>query len=285
MNSRAPQELYGLIGWPVKHSYSAFMHNAAFRHYGMDAVYELFEVAPKDLETFFKKIIVEKKIRGFNVTVPHKEAAVKYLTGNKSFGVRAIGAVNTIRVRQDGLLDSFNTDEAGFTRDLQEQGVDIRGKAIVLIGAGGGAKAVAFGLVSQEPSEIRIFDMDGSRAEALVKNVKDYYPHAGILCVSAVEKLDIPNADILINATPVGMKVEDPLLVKKDWLRPGLFVYDLIYNPAETKLLATAKAAGCRTANGSGMLLYQGALAFEHWTGKPAPVEVMRKALEGGMRA
>ncbi|MDD5137802.1 MAG: shikimate dehydrogenase [Candidatus Omnitrophica bacterium] len=280
-----PRELYGLIGWPVKHSYSAFMHNAAFKHYGMNAVYELFEIAPQDVEAFFKKTVVEKKIKGFNVTVPHKEAAVKYLTGNKSFGVKAIGAVNTVRVQRDGLLDGFNTDEAGFTRDFQEHGVGIRGKSIALIGAGGGAKAVAFGLAGQEPSEIRIFDVDGSKAEALAKNIKIYYPHIGIACVPAAEKLDVPDADILINATPVGMKAEDPLLVKKEWLRAGLFVYDLIYNPAETKLLRAAKAAGCQAANGSGMLLYQGALAFEHWTGKPAPVEVMRKALEGGMRA
>lgn len=283
MNPHAPQELYGLIGWPVKHSYSALMHNAAFKHYGMDAVYELFEVAPKDLETFFKKTVVEKKIRGFNVTVPHKEAALTYLSGTVSAGVKMIGAVNTVFVGQDGRLDGFNTDEIGFLKDLEGQGMSVRGKTIALIGAGGGAKAVAFGLAGQEPSEIRIFDVDCSKAEKLAKDIGLYY--SNVSSVPSFEKLDIPDADILINATPVGMKPGDPLLVQKEWLRAGLFVYDLIYNPAATKLLTAAKAAGCRTANGSGMLLYQGALAFEHWTGKPAPVEVMRKALEGGMRA
>ncbi len=255
------------------------MHNAAFKHCGMDAVYELFEVAPQDVETFFKKTVPAKTIKGFNVTVPHKETVLKYLSGTVSSGAKMIGAVNTVCVRQDGRLDGFNTDGTGFLKDMEAHGVGVRGKTVALLGGGGGARAVVFGLAEREAAEIRIFDIDDSKAEALAKSVKSYYPHAGISCVPAIEKLDIPDADILINATPVGMKPADPLLVQNDWLRPGLFVYDLIYNPAETKLLAAAKAAGCRTANGSGMLLYQGALSFEHWTGTPAPVDVMRQAL------
>jgi shikimate dehydrogenase len=283
MNPPAPKELYGLIGWPVKHSYSALMHNAAFKHYGMDAVYELFEVAPKDLDIFFKKTIPEKKIRGFNVTVPHKQEVLPYLLGRLSAEAKMIGAVNTVVARPDGTLDGFNTDGAGFLKDLESQGLSIRGKDVALIGAGGGARAVAFSLAAQDVLEIRIFDADRSRAEELVKDLRAYYHN--VTAVRDLQKLDIPDTDLLVNATPVGMKSEDPLLVEKDWLRPALFVYDLIYNPAQTKLLATAREAGCRTANGLGMLLYQGALAFEHWTGKTAPVEVMRQTLEGVMRA
>ncbi|MDD5020293.1 MAG: shikimate dehydrogenase [Candidatus Omnitrophica bacterium] len=283
MTPHTPKELYGLIGRPVKHSYSALMHNAAFKHYGMDAVYELFEVAPQELETFFKKTVLEKKIKGFNVTVPHKEAALKYLSGTVSVGVKMIGAVNTVCVRQDGQFDGFNTDEMGFVKDVESEGVVIHGKTAALIGAGGGARAVAFGLAAQQALEIRIFDMDRSKAEKLAADIGQYYSNASP--VSSFEKLDIPDADILVNATPVGMKPEDSLLVKQEWLKAGQFVYDLIYNPAETKLLATAKAAGCRTANGLGMLLYQGALAFEHWTGKAAPMDAMRKALSERIHA
>ena len=136
------KELYGLIGYPVKHSYSAFMHNAAFAHYHMNAEYQLFEVSPEKLEEFFKKTIFEKKIKGFNVTVPHKEAAVQYLDGICSEGVKVNGAVNTILVEKDGKLSGFNTDGPGFSRDLNEHHVVVKGKRIALLGAGGDRKSV-----------------------------------------------------------------------------------------------------------------------------------------------
>lgn len=278
------RELYGLIGWPVKHSYSAFMHNAAFKHYGINAVYELFEVAPQELETFFKKTVFEKKIKGFNVTVPHKEAAYSFLRVAGACLddiVERMGSVNTVRLTSDGQFSGFNTDGAGFIKDLEERGVDVKGKKIVFLGAGGGAKALAVALKDAGAGEALFYDIDSMKTDNLVILVgKDFARGA-----ATIEELWQENVDILINATSVGMKPEDPLLVKKEWLKPGLFVYDLIYNPAKTKLLAAAKAARCQTANGSEMLLYQGALAFEHWTGKPAPVEVMRRALKEAMRA
>lgn len=280
MDDSSKKELYGLIGYPVKHSFSSFMHNAAFEHYGMNAEYVLFEIEPNGLEEFFTKTIHEKKIKGFNVTIPYKEASVAYLTGQISPLVRANGAVNTIRVEADGALSGFNTDGIGFLKDLKEKHVTIPGKKICLIGAGGAAKAVASVVASLEPDEIRIFDIDQKKAQNLVRILKNFYFKLNISAVTYMDEFIIDGPGILVNATPVGMKEDDPLLFKEEWLRPDIFVYDLIYNPQETKLLKTAKAKGCRCANGLGMLLYQGCLAFEHWTGKSAPVDLMRKALQ-----
>lgn len=282
MKKTSEKEHYGLIGYPVKHSFSHVMHNAAFAYYAMDAVYELFEVAPDLLEKFFKDTIFEKKISGFNVTVPHKENAVQYLNGDKDHFVKINSAVNTVCVEKDGRLSGVNTDGLGFLRDLSERGVKIEGKSIALIGAGGGAKAVATAIASQSPEKLFVFDVDRLKAEKLLGILKEHYPKVRSQNAESLEKLDVSGADILINATPVGMKEGDPLLVRKEWLHDGLFVYDLIYNPQESKLLKTARACGCLWANGLGMLLHQGALAFETWTGKSAPLDVMREALLGG---
>jgi shikimate dehydrogenase len=273
------KELYGLIGFPVKHSFSSFMHNAAFAHYQMNAEYQLFEVSPQALDDFFKKTIPEKKIKGLNITVPHKEKSVFYLTGSISGTVKMNRAVNTIRVEPDGALSGFNTDGTGFVRDLNERSVSISGARIALIGAGGGAKAVATSLASCHPLELAIFDVEQAKSLTLVTILREFFPLLVVSAAATIEDLKIEGADILINATPVGLKESDPLLIKKEWLHQGLFVYDLIYNPAETKLLKEAREAGCKCANGLGMLLYQGCLAFEHWTGKEAPVDVMRRAL------
>jgi len=270
-----------LIGYPVKHSYSAFMHNAAFAYYHMDAQYRLFEVPPEDLEEFLTKTIFEQNIRGFNVTIPHKERVFAHFTDSHkmSYFVKCVQSVNTVRVEPDGSLFAYNTDGPGFISDLKERKVDISGKKVSVIGAGGGARAVAMMLASERPQKLLIFDIDKEKAFQLVQRIKEFHPDSGAQRVDSISRLEIKDADILVNATPVGMKPSDPLIVQREWLRPGLFVYDLIYNPPETKLLKTAADAGCRVANGLGMLLIQGCLAFEKWTGQKAPTEIMRKAL------
>lgn len=273
------KELYGLIGHPVKHSFSSFMHNAAFAYLKIDAEYQLFDVPPEDLERFFKETVKEKRLKGFNVTVPHKEAAVSYLNASVSPTVLMNQAVNTVRVEPDGTLSGFNTDGAGFALDLKERGCDVADKKVSLLGAGGGAKAVATAVAAGHPQRLLIYDIDETRADDLRCIVNRFFPHVAVFVVPSLQGLDVATSDILIHATPVGMKPQDPLLIDEGELRPGLFVYDLIYNPPETKLLAAARRAGCRTANGLGMLLYQGCLAFEYWTGRQAPVEVMRQAL------
>ena len=279
----APKDLYGLVGYPVKHSYSAAMHNAAFAHYGMSAEYHLFEVPPEKLEEFFRLRIPELKIRGLNVTIPHKEKACDYLTGSVNFFVHRNKAVNTVRVESDGNLSGYNTDGPGFTRDLTEQGVVMAGRKVALLGAGGGARSVATALANKGVAALRVYDVDMVRAKVLASIVKEFFPQISVTCASSLEALGVGDADILVNATPVGMKPGDPLLVSRDLLSPKLFVYDLIYNPAVTPLLEAARAVGCKTSNGLGMLLHQGCLAFEYWTGKPAPVDVMREALLGAV--
>ncbi len=286
MKPKQEKQLYGLIGYPVKHSFSAIMHNAAFNHLGINAEYQLFEVSPEKLENFFKKTIPEIQIKGFNITVPHKEAAVRYLNGAVAHGVVMNQAVNTVRVEEGLVLCGFNTDGPGFLRDLKEKDVVINNKIVAMIGAGGGAKAVATSVASRTPKEIRIFDIDILKTKRLAEIIKSFYPNVNVKLAESLEDLNILGTDILINATPVGMKEQDPLLVKQEWMHGDLFVYDLIYNPQETKLLKTAKGCGCRYANGLGMLLYQGVLAFEHWfPEREAPVEQMRKALEERIHA
>jgi shikimate dehydrogenase len=284
MENSGNKELYGLIGHPVKHSFSEVMHNAAFEYCGINARYQLFDVLPENLEKFFKNTVVEKNIRGFNITVPHKEKSISFLNGSISQSVRMNKAVNTVRREKDGVLSGFNTDGPGFYHDIKEQGLDLADKAILLLGAGGGAKSVATSIAARNPKKIAIFDIDIAKVKALKSILFEFFPLLKVVDLRSLDALDIAEANILINATPVGLNENDPLLVKKEWLHKDLFVYDLIYNPAQTQLLKTASEAGCRTSNGLGMLLYQGALAFEYWTGEEAPVSIMRKALEESIK-
>ena len=278
--SNFEKQIYGLIGYPVKHSFSAAMHNAAFLHFGINAQYRLFEVKPQELKDFFSSAH-EKGIRGFNVTIPHKENAVAFLD-EKSFGVAEIGATNTVRIDNDGKLKGFNTDYAGLSRDIKELNVNVERTAI--LGAGGAAKAVVFALAKKGAAEIAVFDIDASRSGDLVKKIKQMFPECKVHAVDSVEALRIPEKTFLVNATPLGMKEDDPLLVEEEMLHKNLFIYDLIYNPAQTKLLETAKQKGLCVSNGLKMLLYQGMLAFEHWTGNPAPERVMFHALGEALR-
>jgi len=274
------ETLYGLIGYPVKHSYSGSMHEAAFRHLGIAARYELFEVPPDGLEDFFHNVAPKRGIRGFNITVPHKVEAIRHLTGSISPVVMMTRAVNTVRMEADGTFSGFNTDEPGFGHDLKEKGVEVADRDAVLLGAGGAANAVALALAGLNIRSIAVCDVVAERVERLAKNVRRYYPRVAVRPVARAEQLKIDEAQLLINATPVGMKPGDPLLVEKERLHPGLFVYDLIYNPGQTPLLKAAEERKCRWANGLGMLLHQGRLAFELWTGKEAPTVTMRRALE-----
>ena len=274
------KQIYGLIGHPVKHSLSAAMHNAAFAHLGIDAEYQLFDVLPENLEDFFNRDVLEKDIKGFNVTIPHKENAVSFLTNNNKL-VQKIGATNTIIVDDDEKFKGYNTDCMGFLKHLKELEIAVRGKKAGIIGSGGAAKAVVYALMSLNINEIMIYDKDSEKSKQLISRmVQQLAPGANISVVDSIESLGIKNKDILINATPIGMKEQDPLLVTKDMLHQDLFVYDLIYNPEKTKLLELADSLGIKNSNGFKMLLYQGTLAFEHWTGQSAPEDVMFEALQ-----
>jgi shikimate dehydrogenase len=252
------------------------MHNAALAKLKIKARYKLFELRPEELGAFFSGL-KKNNIRAFNVTIPYKEKVLPYLD-IKSPGVRGIGAANTVVAGAGGKLKGFNTDFAGFIRHLKA--LKVRPRKVAVIGAGGAAKAVCFALGKSKAEEVCIYDIDAYKSLALVSHFKVMFERTKFLVVARIEELGLRDKDLLVNASPVGMRAQDPCLVPAKNMHKGLFVYDLIYNPSETKLLKQAKEAGAGCSNGLGMLLYQGVLSFEHFTGKKAPVETMRIALE-----
>ena len=273
-------KLYGLVGFPVKHSLSPCMHNAAFKALKIKAKYKLFELPSEQLGDFLNNL-KKNNIRGFNVTIPYKERLLPCLD-IKSSGVRGIGAVNTVVLTKNGKLKGFNTDFLGFSRHLKELKVCPRKAAI--IGAGGAAKAVCFSLGKSKVEEICIYDIDVYKSLGLARQFKDVFNQTKFSAVARIEELNLQDKDLLVNASPVGMHADDPCLVEDKAIHKNIFVYDLIYNPAETKLIAQAKQRGARFSNGLGMLLYQGVLSFGHFTGKGAPVKIMQAALEKGVK-
>lgn len=277
MQKDSPSKIYGLLGYPARHSFSPAMHNAAFKALGINADYRIFEVKPEELD-YFLAHLDENNILGLNVTLPYKERVLDFVTLDPgSAHLRAIKAVNTI-TNQGGVRKGFNTDIPGFTRHLKEN-MEAKNKKAAILGAGGAARAACYALAASLAAGISVFDIDKEKSENIVRTIKSLFPEFKISSAEGIEELDIKGKDLLVNATPVGLKEADPCIIKENMLHKGLFVYDLIYNPRRTKLIALAEKAGCRTANGLGMLLYQGMLAFEIWTGRSAPREVMEKAL------
>ena len=275
-------KLFGLVGYPVKHSLSPLMHNAAFKALNIEAEYKLFEVKPEELKPFLKDLN-KSNISGLNVTVPYKEKVVDFVElGPESFFLKQVRAVNTI-VKTDEAWVGFNTDIPGFQKHLKEQ-IDPAFKKAVILGAGGASRAVAYVLANSKAQNIDIFDIDKEKVKNVVAMVKSLFPEFAISGVNSIDELDIRNKDLLVNCTPIGLKETDPCLVKEEMLHKDLFVYDLIYNPSKTKLLAQAEKKGAKISNGLGMLLYQGVLAFTHFTGVEPPIEVMEEALKEGVK-
>ena len=277
MDKQPSLKIYGLVGYPVKHSLSPLMHNAAFQALKINAKYLLFEKRPQDLEDFLHSLAKEN-IYGLNITIPYKEKILDFVSLDKeSFYLRQIKAVNTI-VLENGIWKGFNTDIPGFSKDLKEN-IDPTNKRVAILGAGGGARAVAYVLANAGAREISIYDIDKKKSKEVANMIKSLFMNFRISSVDDIGQLDINQKDLLINATPIGLKDTDPCLIKEEMLHKDLFVYDLIYNPGETKLLLLAKKRGVRTSNGLKMLLYQGMLSFSIWTNKDAPQEVMWQAI------
>lgn len=272
-------EIYGLIGYPVRHTYSPLMHNAAFESLRINAVYLPFEVRPRDLKSnlFCMESI---GVRGLNVTIPHKEKVLKYLD-EIDREASLIGAVNTI-VNKGGRLRGFNTDGRGFVISLKENfGISPKGKRFFIMGAGGAARAISFSLALRGARRIVLVDVISKKAIKLAQSLSRETSCEAIALRKdkrAMREM-ILSSDVFINATPCGMKTKDPRVIDPKLLHKGLFVYDIIYNVAITKLLRDAKERGAHTSGGIGMLLHQGALSFKLWTGKTPPINIMRKAL------
>ena len=279
---KTSEKLFGLVGYPVKHSFSPAMHNAVLKKYKMTGKYSLFGVKLQELKPFFESLS-SKNIYGLNVTVPYKEKILDFVELYEEYGyLKHIKAVNTI-VRIKDEWRGFNTDIPGFEIHLKEN-FNPKNKKVALLGAGGAAKAVTYVLANSGAEEIVIFDIDKGKARKVCSLIKDLFPDFKISTVGSIEKLNIPEKDLLVNATPIGLKKRDPCLVDKNMLHKDLFVYDLIYNPAETKLLSLAKKVGAGFSNGLGMLIYQGALSFVLFTDADASineiVKVMKRALK-----
>ena len=277
-------KIVGLFGYPVEHSMSPGMHNAGLVKLNLDYVYVAFNVLPDKLGEAVKSIR-PLNIRGMNVTIPHKENVMRFLDRIDPVAEQ-IGAVNAI-VNNNGVLTGYNTDGWGFIKSLQNKHINISGKQALLLGAGGAGKAISINLVKSGIRKLYIKDIDKSRVRKLVDGIKKVNKKAGI--VQYIDKIDgsiIQTTDLLINATPVGMKPGDNPVIPAALLgiNKKLVVYDIVYN-RETELAKESIKRGLVTLNGSEMLLYQGVAAFELWTGKKAPVSVMRKALQKQIKA
>lgn len=275
---KASTGLVALLGHPVQHSLSPLMHNAAFAASGQDLVYLAFDVKSNDLAAALAGLKA-LGFRGANVTVPHKETVIPYLDAVDQVAAR-IGAVNTI-VNEDRCLKGYNTDGSGFLRSLGEAGFDPVGKRVVILGAGGAARAVAFTLAAGRASLV-LANRTPERARELAGALAGAGRPAPVVyrLGDAGMRPEVEAADLVINTTSLGMwpRVEETPL-PPDWFRPGQWVYDLVYNPLETKFLASARRRGCLVISGLDMLLYQGAAAFTLWTGREAPVAIMDRVL------
>ena len=280
-----PKTTYGIIGYPLNHTLSPVMHNAAFKEFGVDAVYKPIPLKEEGLDDFFEELKSGTcPIFGLNVTVPYKEKVIDYLDALNSLAER-IGAVNTIVIDPDRKLIGYNTDAPGFIAHLKELKMETKGQRIAILGAGGSCRAILATLcmIPDRPEIIRIYNRTPQRTQELVKDLGERFDLSIVEAVDHVEELDVEHSDILINTTSVGLKKTDPSLVPGDLLHPDLFVYDLIYNPKETRLLKEAREAGARSANGLGMLFYQGVLSLQHWAARDISDTVkkkMRDALE-----
>lgn len=274
-------KIVGIFGWPVEHTLSPLMHNAAFRKLNLNYVYIPFGVKPYELKNAVRGIKT-LGIVGVNVTIPHKEKVMDYLD-EISTDASLIGAVNTI-YHINGLLKGYNTDGDGFIASLiNDAGIKLEGKKVLLIGAGGAGKAIAIKLAKRNIQRLVITDKITARARKLNRHIINNVTDSCSYAIEFTEKKiaeEITKADILINATPVGMRKNDPPVINPRLLRKNLFVYDVVYN-RQTELLEAAKRKGAKCLDGLGMLIYQGALSFGIWTGEKAPLETMRKAIAG----
>jgi len=269
-------KIFCVIGHPIEHSMSPIMWNPALQELGLDYVYLAFDVHPKNLEKAISGIR-SLDIRGINVTLPHKETVIKYLDEIDPIALK-IGAINTIK-NDEGTLKARNTDASGAKKALLDAGCNISGKNIVFLGAGGVARSLAY-IMAEESNHIILTDLIEERAITVANEIKDKMKAniEGKICNKDNVNESLKKADILINATPIGMypRVEDTPITK-DMLNADLFVFDVVYNPLETRLMKEAAEIGCQTLGGLDMLVNQGILAFEWWTSRSPNRSLMKK--------
>ncbi len=257
----------GLIGWPVAHSRSPAMHNAAFAALGLDWQYVLLPTSTDQIGAVIERLR-SGELSGANVTIPHKQAVMPFLDEIDPVA-QAVGAVNTIVRRADRLI-GFNTDTLGFRRALLETGLSVKDQPCAVLGAGGSARAVVY-VLQELSAQITVYARDVDQARALATEARS---------LTELPRID-PATRLIVNATPVGLS---PNIAASLWpdhvpLPARALVFDLINNPPRTRLLRQAEQAGLRAVNGWSMLVYQGAAAFELWTGIEPPLDVMKSAI------
>ncbi|OGW01675.1 MAG: shikimate dehydrogenase [Nitrospinae bacterium RIFCSPLOWO2_02_39_17] len=276
--------ILGIIGYPIGHTLSPLMHNTAIKQLGIDYIYFPFEVKKGNIRIAIGGL-KGLGIKGINVTIPHKESVIPYLDSLDE-DARLIGAVNTIKLDGDK-LNGYNTDGRGFSESLKRDAhEEVKGRSVVILGAGGAARAIAIQIALEGAERIVIANRTIERGEKLAGYINAKCKMQSAKCkVKTVSLKDnslveyFREADIIINTTPVGMKGYNQLLFAYDYISNRHLVCDIVYRPLETKLLKEADKKGARTLNGLGMLVYQGSLSFKIWTGYEMPVEVVKKTL------
>lgn len=261
---RGSTELFGVIGYPIRHSLSPVFQNAAFSYLGIDAVYVPFEIKPENLSRALEGL-KRAGVRGLNVTIPHKEAIVR-LSDNTSDEVKDIGAANTLKLSEE-YVEAYNTDWIGFLRAAQEI-TDLKGRRVLVLGAGGSSRAVLYAL-KKVGAKVILWNRTREKALRLGEEF-------GVEAVNEVEE-GVLSSEVIVNTTSVGLREDDPPLFNYDLLTPEQVVIDIIYK--ETSLIRAAKEKGCRFTTGFPMLVYQGAESFRIWTGCEPPVKVMKLSL------
>ena len=278
-------ELIGLLAYPIRHSSSPAIHNEAFAYLGLDYAYLAFEVDNETLEDAIKGIRA-LKMAGANLSMPNKTSVIKYLD-RLAPAAQLCGAVNTI-VNENGVLTGHITDGIGYMSALKDNQIDAIGKKMTIVGSGGAATAIQVQAALDGVAEISIFNIKDKfweNAEATIEKItKQTDCKVSLYDLADLEKIlkaEIDDSYLFTNATGMGMKPREgqTYIPDKSFFRPDLIVTDIIYSPQETKMLQLAKSAGCKTMNGMGMLLFQGAAAFQLWTGKEMPIEHMKQVL------
>lgn len=281
MNLSGHTQPFAVLGHPIGHTLSPVMHNVALQALEMDAIYLAFDVAPERLMRTLPAM-ADMGFRGVNLTVPLKEVACRGLT-DLAETAALLGAVNTVEFGPDGLR-GHNTDGVGFLRAVQEAfDCDVDGKSVMMLGCGGAGRAVALTCARHGAARMLLTDLDEGRVARLKDELRAVCPALNVTCVAASPETWTrtgPEADLLVQATPVGMKPADAPLLGAGAFRAGQMLFDLIYMYPATGLMTVAREAGAQVANGLGMLLHQGVRSFEIWTGTTPPVDRMRAALE-----
>ncbi len=273
---------FAVLGHPIGHSLSPVMHNASIKSLDLDAIYLAFDVDP----TLLMEVLPAMQKMGFkgvNLTVPLKEVAFNGIA-NLDGSAREAGAVNTIEFLEDGSMKGHSTDGQGFLTALNEAfSKSVEGLKVFTLGTGGAGRSVAITCAVAGCASVTLADLDADRTAAVALEIKELAPNCDVRICSGDIAAECRDSDLVIQATPVGMKPEDEPLLKADAFRPGQLVYDLIYMYPETALMREATSAGATCANGLSMLLHQGAVAFKIWTGIDPDIQAMRNALEASV--